>query len=390
MNKFVTGTLALAVAGSVTYAGPPNSDWLELDREINSLASSMTATGEYINIKVLLRGGYAYASDDINTGGYSDSDDVSGVRFWDAAIAGGAQVGDVTLRLGFDFARDMHEADLGSPGDKASVWGNEGFGAILEDAYAMWLCGDVNVIVGQYKPHVTRTGYTDPENLFFLERSVMGAELDAYDMGFGLRGTYEQFGWNVDIMNGGSSTLDNGIYSGHIYVLRALWNFGRDPGGYESDPEDAFGAGDDHAGTFGFFYVSEDISGGDTTTWGIDGQGTFGQIGWGFEYASRDDDAYGFVGCPWNQLWDGLYLDGDSNPWMLYGTYMLNEEWGIGLRYEDLDNDTDGTENTVMTLGVNMYDVGHNGKLGASVAKIDDVRDDATVFQVGYTYGASR
>jgi hypothetical protein len=388
MNKFVTGTLALAVAGSVTYAAPPTSDWLELDSEISTLATSMTATGEYINIKVLLRGGYAYASDDLSTGAgmYSDADDISGFRFWDVVVAGGAQVGDVNLRLSFNFARP--ETDFSS---KKSLWGGEGLGAVLEDAYAVWSCGDtVDVIAGQYKPHITRTSYTDPENLFFLERSAIGAEFDAYDMGFGLRGSYEQFAWNVDVMNGSSPLLDNGICSGHVYIVRALWNFGRDAGGYEEDPEDAYGAGDDHAGSLGFFYLSEDISGADTNIYGIDGQGTFGQIGWGFEYESRDDDAYGILISPWNVLSSGLLMQGDSNPFMLYGTYMVNEEWGVGLRYEALDNDDDGTDNDIITLGVNMYDVGHNGKIGASIAMISDDRDDATVFQAGYTYGASR
>ena len=372
MNKFVTGALALAFAGSATYADPGNGDWLKLDSEINSLAPSIAATGDYTNIKVLLRGGYTYGTDDLSTGDFGGGDapdvigeNVSGVRFWDAEINGGTQVGDVKVRLGFDLA---------------------GGTANMQDGYALWGCGNFDMIVGQYKPHVTRSSYTDPENLFFLERSLQGTVADVYGPGFGARGTYDAFSWYVDIMNG-----IYGTDTGHYYLLRGLWNFGRDAGGYETDPEDAYGAGDDPAGTIGLSYQTEDETQGDTDTWTIDGQGTFGQIGWGFEYSDLDEHSGGTIATGgWNLLKAGLAFEGDSNPFMIFGTYMLNEQFGVGVRYEDMDNGDMGNDNTVITLGVNMYDVGHNGKIGVNVASISDDRDDSTVFQAGYTFGASR
>jgi hypothetical protein len=333
---------------------------------------------------------------------YDDSN--SAVRLWDVEVNGGAQIGDVQLRLGFDFARlfDLGYVENGYGSDYYS-----GF-ATLQDAYALWACGEYfDVICGHYKPHVTRTNYTDPENLFFLERSVIGSNYDWYDSGIGLRGSYEGFGWNIDVMNGPDDRM--GLENGHIYVLRALYNFGRDAGGYETDPEDAFGAGDEFVGTVGAFYQTDDIwnsSGGKelkTEVYGLDGQGTYGQFGFGFEVAMRGDHANEHYTSPgWNALYYPLEFAGDSTPWMLYGTYMINDQWGVGVRYEDMDNGGDmwdslfgetpdkGDDNTVITLGVNMYDVGHNGKIGANVVSIESERDDSTVFQVGYTYGASR
>ncbi|MEW6071454.1 MAG: hypothetical protein AB1726_02520 [Planctomycetota bacterium] len=403
MNRFVTGALALAAAGSAAYAEPATSDWLELDSELSTLASSTTATGDYTNLKVLLRGGYVYSGDELAVG--DDDGSISGVRFWDVAVAGGTQVGDVGVRLGFDFARQNWFYSKSFDGLEWTP--------TLEDAYATWKCGEVDVIAGQYKPHVTRTGFTDPEYLFFLERSAMGSLYDWYDAGIGARGSFGDFSWNVDVMNGAGDEIyfgdyRGGISSGHIYILRALWNFGRTVGGYEMAPEDAYGAGDDPTGTIGVWYVMDDIwNGWDTDTYGIDGQGTFGQFGWGFEVESRDDDAGEHLTAPgWNSLYWPLLFGGDSTPWMVYGTWQVNEEWGVGLRYEDLDNSgplwTDGPEggdDTVLTLGVNRYDVGHNGKIGASVAMIDSSDNEywdgydfgsTTVFQVGYTYGASR
>jgi hypothetical protein len=408
MNKYVTGALALAVAGSAAYADPGNSDWLELDSGINTLATSTNATGDYANIKVLLRTGFIYGDDglvngrvlDDNTGDFlDDGASLSGFRLMDAEINGGTQIGDVAVRLGFDLAgRNMD----------------------LQDAYAMWACGGFDVIAGNYKPHITRTGFTDPENLFFMERSVIGASNDFYDTGIGFRSTMDQFSFGVDVMNSGSightvdmlvgsnsgffsSGIGNSIESGHEYILRAIWNFGREPGNYETDPEDAYGASDDLVGSVGFFYTMDDIinHGADTEVMGLDGQGTMGQFGFGFEVEDRADDAIAVTGSNWNEVAyhidaggtpivvPGLVLQGDSNPFMLYGTYQVNEQFGVGLRYEDLDNG-DVDDNSVITLGGNMYDVGHNGKLSANLVQISSDFDDTTVFQVGYTFGASR
>jgi hypothetical protein len=419
MNKFVTGALALAVAGSAAYAEPPNSDWLELDSEINTLASSVAATGDFANIKMLLRGGYTYGSDGLSVGlvqgpgvppSWSGADDSnSAVRLWDAEISGSTTIGEVQVRLGMDFARltDYDDADDGPPFANDITVNAENFGyALLQDAYAMWDCGyDIDIICGRYKPHVTRSGYTDPEQLFFLERSVIGSSFDWYDQGIGARGIIGDFAWNVDVMNGPDDR--SGLEGGHLYILHALWNFGREPGNYESDPEDANGAGDEFVCTVGAFYQANDIWNRegtqelDTDLYGIDFQGTYGQFGFGLEIESRDDHTDGHYSGPgWNALLHPLEFNGDSMPWMVYGTYMINDQWGVGLRYEDLDNGSEkfkgapaqlkGADNTVITAGVNMYDVGHNGKLGANIALISDDRDDTTVFQVGYTYGASR
>jgi len=206
----------------------------------------------------------------------------------------------------------------------------------------------------------------------------------------------------------------NGVYSRHQYIGRAIWNIGRDPGNYETDPEDAFGASDDFVGTVGLFLEFDDVyRGEDTDNYGIDMQGTMGQFGFGFEAVVRDDDAGGHRVAPgWNFLDLSTYLDsvlndqpwgapmvlaGDSTPWSIFGTYQINEQFSVGARLEDLDNGgklwkngPNGDDNSAITLGGNMYDVGHNGKLSANIVSIDSDFDDSTIFTVGYTFGASR
>lgn len=105
-----------------------------------------------------------------------------------------------------------------------------------------------------------------------------------------------------------------------------------------------------------------------------------------------DDDSTSFeTHSNWLSLDSPLAFEGDSTPWSLFGTYQLDEQFGFGLRYENLDNGGTGfDDNKVLTLGANMYDVGHNGKLGLNIVKIDSDTDDSTIVTAGYTFGASR
>ena len=73
MNKFVTTALAVAAAGTLSHADPGDNDWLELDDEINSLASALTPAQDGMGWSALIRVYYDYSSDDVGTV------DVSGV-----------------------------------------------------------------------------------------------------------------------------------------------------------------------------------------------------------------------------------------------------------------------------------------------------------------------
>jgi len=86
MNLFVKGALALAATSTVGLADPADSsDWLELDSEINSLATTYASSqGDGMGWSGLLRYNYTFSSDDVATG---NGDDVSGFDFDDADIA---------------------------------------------------------------------------------------------------------------------------------------------------------------------------------------------------------------------------------------------------------------------------------------------------------------
>lgn len=368
MNRLLTSALAFAAVGAVGHAaGGGDSDWLELDSEINGLASSVATQGDWMDIKALLRGFYNYSSDDLATLG---GDDVSGVTLADAEINGNFQVGDVNLRLGVDFADG---------------------GADLQDAFAMYrVSEDVSVRMGRYKPHVLRSNFIDPDKQFFPYRTALGAAFDFWDEGVGAYGDVEAFSWSFDIFNGPAF---NGNLSGHLYVLRVLWNSGRLPGLYETTPEDAFGAGDEPAFSVGGTIVEEDVTTGDAGLFAVDAMGTVGRIGFGAEVAVIGEDAMLNTGVSpeWQALATPLVFDdGDDSTtaWAIQGNILPDDRFGVGARLENLDNDDD---NTILTIAGNMYDAGHAGKLQAAVSFISsDNFDDTTVFTVGYSFGASR
>lgn len=373
MNRLLTSALAIVAVGAVGHAANGgDDDWLELDSEINGLASSVATQGDWMDIKALLRGFYNYSSDELATfDGTGFGDDVSGVTLEDAEINGNFQVGDVKLRLGVDFYDG---------------------GAMLQDAFAMYRVNeDVSVRMGHYKPHVLRSNFTDPDKLFFPYRTALGAAFDFYDEGVGAYGDVEAFSWSFDVFNGPTF---NSNRSGHLYILRVLWNSGRLPGLYETSPEDAFGAGDEPAFTVGGTIIEEDVSTGDAGAFAVDAQGTVGRIGFGAEVAFLGEDVnLATQKSTWQALAGPLFFgDGDDSTtaWAIQGNILPDDRFGIGARIESLDNATD---ETILTIAGNMYDAGHAGKLTAAVSFISTDAtgfDDTTVFTLGYTFGASR
>jgi hypothetical protein len=366
MNKFVTGALALAAAGTVSHADPGgDGGWLELDSEISSLASSLSSQGGGGGWSALLRSTYNFSSDQLATGSPTDPD-ISGFSLDDVDVALWGEVGDYGYRVSFD---------LGSGS------------ANLEDAFAWWACGDmVTAQMGQYKANVFRSNYVNPENTVAIDRTVLGSAFDGWDTGVGASGEYDQFGWNVDIQNG-----SNGQDSDHRWIFRGEY----DLGGGAGDVEGALGGNDDLNATAGLVYLFDDtITGMDRTLIGADFNGHSGPIGFGAEVAKIDADLANNLntGGDFLRLGSGVgnlsFADGTNDPtvFALTGSYLINEEFEAVARYQDMDNFDD---NALITLGINWYQSGHNAKWQANVTQIDSNVDDTTVFQVGLVVGST-
>jgi hypothetical protein len=379
MNRFVKTALAIAAAGSVANAGVGDSEWSVLDSEISGLASSLKPSMDGMGWSVLLRAVYSHSSDDIATGGGANHD-LSGFNFNDVDVAFWGNHGPYTFRLSADI--DDNEAGIAT--------GNTSL--VLEDAYVRWPCGDYfDVQMGNMKPRVSGSNSFDPEKMLFIDRSAFGSSFDFWDNGVGVMGMMEQIAWYAYVLNG-----VNGHSSDHIYVLRGEFKLGSGAGEYEG----AMGSSDQVNGTLGLTFLNDDSAptvgnNSDMYAWLLDFHGNASNIGFGAEFIMLGDDLNGLATDEdFNNIFAApLQFQGDSNPFSIYGSYLISPEWEVGVRYEDLDNGSNGgPDNSIISVAANYYRPGNGGKWQAqySMFDADSAFPDGDVFEVGYSIGATR
>jgi hypothetical protein len=402
MNKFVTSALALAAAGSVSYADPGDDEWLELDSEINNLASALQPSSQDgMGWSVLFRASYAYSSDGIATSdgnAATDDSDLSGFNFEDVDFAFWGSVAEYGWRVSFDLDQNynVYGSLAGGTPSMDSVQ--------LQDIFAYWDCGGyVTATFGSLKANTFRSGTIDPENQLFIDRSVIGSAHDFWDLGVQADGEYEAFSYWISIQDG-----LNGNTSDHYYSARVEWDFNAGAG----TGEGAMGGNDELNLTVGGAYVNNDSN--DTagaqedSLYGLDVAGNFSSFGFAAEVAFLDDESFRATSGDYGAYTSNafgvgmpLFLVGDSTPWALMGSFLINPEWEVGVRYESLDNGSipqagggsvAGPDNTVLTLGVAWYRSGNNAKWTAQWSNIDADSgfEDGSIFQVGLTLGATR
>jgi hypothetical protein len=321
----------------------------------------------------LIRAVYSYSTDDIATAG---GDDTSGASFNDVDIAFWGAQGPYTWRINADI-------DDNEGGDQDAF-------LTLEDAWVRWTCGEYfDAYVGNMKARISRSNSTDPEKLLFIDRTALGSAFDFWDNGVAVTGRQEQIFWGAWILNG-----SNGHESDHLSVLRGEFDFGSGAGEYEG----AMGSSDTLNGTIGLTFLNDDATTGttDTNLWLLDFHGNVSQVGFGAEIADIDDDLAGSTDEDFSNVFPSLNFYGDTQPWSIYGSYAVNPEWEVGVRYEDLDNgeDSSGTsqeDNTILSLGVNYYR-GTNAKWQAqySMFDADSSFPDGDIFEIGFAIGATR
>jgi hypothetical protein len=388
MNKFVTSALALAAAGSLSYADPGDNEWLELDSEINSLASALQPSSQDgMGWAFLLRASYNFSSSDIATFDANAGDfgnDVSGFGFQDLDLAFWGSVAEYGWRLSFDLDDNLNTYDsLISGGPESNV-------LQLEDAYGYWDCGGyVTATFGNFKPYSFRSASIDPENQLFINRTAIGSSMDFWDTGIQTHGTYEAFAYWFSVTNGLNSQT-----SDHYYSARVEWAFNAGAGAAEG----AMGGNDEMNFTAGATYVKNDTAGtsqNEDDIIGLDVAGNFSSFGFFGEVAWFGDDSfratsgdYG-VGDVGNNGFP-LLLEGDSTPFSVGGSFLVNPEWEVAARYENLDNNDFGDDNDIIAIAVVWYRSGNNAKWTAEWADYGGDNLDGSTFQVGLTLGATR
>jgi hypothetical protein len=384
MNRFVKTALALVAAGSAVNAGTGDNEWLELDSEISGLASSLKPSQDGSGWAALIRAVYSHSSDDIATGG-AGQPDTSGFNFNDIDLAFWGNQGPYMWRVSADIE-----------GNEAGLVGDTELD--VNDAYVKWNCGGYfDAMMGNFKPHVSRSNSVDPEHLLFIDRSALGSSFDSWDNGIGASGTWEQLWWGLAMMN-----ASNGHTRDHAYFLRGEWNLGSGAGMYDG----AMGSSDTLNGTVGLTFINDDSIGditgdndSDNTAWLIDFHGNVSNVGFGAEVAKFDDDFLSTTDEDFSNIFSPLpflILADDSTPWNVMVSYLASPELEFGFRYETLDNDevlgVAGPDNKLMTVVANWYRSGNAGKWQAQWTDIDadTGSPDGSIIEIGYTIGATR
>ena len=189
--------LPLLVPVTLSLNGETDAEWLELDREIASLAApvySPETGGFQIAADAILS--YQLSDDDFYTGG---GESESGVTLRRVRLTGKGSVGDLSYKISGDLA---------------------GGQLTLKDAYASWQCSEMlGVTFGQYKNPLLWSGrvssFADP----FHDIAVTAKENSGRSPGFMLEGDFGVLAWLLSVQNG-----VDGMTKENLIVGRVEWD----------------------------------------------------------------------------------------------------------------------------------------------------------------------
>lgn len=375
MNKLVYSAVALTLASAPGLAS--EKEWSSLDKELESLTSSLSAQNTGPKIGGWILSSWRY-SGDIQIGG----EDQNGFQFDTVRVEISGDAGsDYGYKLSFDFAEDASAVD--SNGDSVTLGGIAG----LKDAYGTWKIGDiVNGKMGRFKQPFLRSALISDNRLQFLQRTALG-ELVQRDLGLAFSGDYDTVHWWIAAQNGADGQADEYLFTGRVTADLMGSSVGK--------VEGAYGAGDETA-LFVGLQVADEGTLDDGMFWGVEAALTAGPISVAAEMVDFDDGdsvtGFGITDPILGNLSSGLGTSdvGGSTPWDATASYMFTEMYEAAVRYEDADNSED---TNAFHVAVNRYVQGHDIKW---TLQWSNISSDATannpegdITQIGVGLGVS-
>lgn len=342
MNLITKGLVASFFLSTAAVAAGEDA-WMQLDNEIASLSSNVTAQSSGSLSAILVN--YFNHSSETDTAGWA-----------------------------FESVRLNYKASFEDFSIKASTELKSGTAA-LRDAYAAWSAtDDVTVTWGRFKRPFSYHNQLSVGKLAF-SRFTINAKNEDRDIGVKLTGAAKEgaVDWALAAQNGLDGVTEELRYTARVAVAVAgdgafHGHEGALPGREELDASVGIAYAHDQSETMGFHKV------------GIEGAATFG----GF-YLAADIVDYN-ADDPGTVLDDTLGHDLDeSTPYSLTGTYLLKEDVELTARFEDFD---DGLDSDRVTFGVNFYQVlPHRAKwiLNYEDTSSDDPANEDEVLRFGLT-----
>lgn len=354
---------ALAPLPVVPGGAPKAEEWLRLDRELESLSTSLAPQDPAgVRIGGLIRTSFDLSGDDVYAPAVGQ--DLGGFHFQDVVVWLEGSVGDIDVRLSMDAASNT----AWPPTDPTSGLGN----FVVQDAYGRWnLNESFRVYMGQFKCPVLMSSQVWQGNLIMIDRTRLGQMFDVWQPG--AAATWDSGGFHVKL------ALQNGMDgAGDEFgmVARGEYNIG----GGAKEYEGAYGSGQGTTATIGAAYfqdTTEVVPGTEVgSAIAIDGYADFGGLSVHAEIADMDEELSNMM---------GLSGTNDAMPFSATVGYMLpSEQFELAVRYQDMDDDA---ETTMIGGGVNYYSAGHAAKWQFNVSQFDNNADDGMILQLGLAVG---
>jgi len=344
MKTLIYSAAALSLT---SFALANDSDWSAYDLEAEALASSLQDDNGGVGITGFIDTYFNHSGDPIPTPGGAPAAappaDTQGFTVPNARVRmTGSNAG-----YGYDIEYDF-------------------VGARLLDANVSFMIGDINATMGAFRAPLSASGLRDTEDVFFVNRSIVGNATSARQAGVMLNGSFdEKINWAVAVQNGVDGTADE-----HQISARGTFDFMGAGHGAEAT-EGSYGGNDDMNGTVGLSFgddggvMGAGLGGG---FFGIDATVSTGQYWVSLEIA--DFDA-GYAGTG-SEAAGANAITGaaDQSPMVLAGGWMLTpDEWELGLRYTDWDNGAADT--TSIDIAANHYNSGHDVKWTIQLSQLD-------------------
>lgn len=362
MKKLVISALAASMASATALAS--ESEWADLDREIQALTATLPFESTGPNFSGYIRGIYA-SSSDVMVGG----NDLGGFDILNARLKLSGKQGNVgyVLQAGFE--------DAGSA-------------SLLKDAYVEFPVGEnIFIRAGQFKAFISRDALVGANKLFFVDRSRIGSLFSSRREGLAIHGNFDQFDWFITVQDGGDGDGDE-----YLIALRGQLHFLGEGGIGFDQGEGAYFTQQAIHGTVGISYW-DDGAVDDNDGLLVDAAIASEQFSVSVSIADIGDALVppnGSVSA--STIMMPAALEADSTPFSIAGTFALNTPsdtqgaWEFGVRFQDLDN-TDDT--TVLEAGVNYYGSAarHNHKLFFNFVNGDGDVTDVSGFILGFNIG---
>lgn len=302
--------IGLAVVTLLTPLASANeASWLELDKDISSLASTTAVEAAGVSLSGYIQNSYQSDSD-TDTGGW----DFGAIR-----LEMRANVEDIAVKVSFDMKSGAAE---------------------LKDAYARWDATEgMSVTWGQFKRPFLHSFATSTNRRLFIG-STANAANEARDNGVMLNGDLSDMAtWQIAATNGADGATDENYYTARVAVTAM------GEGGFNA-LEGARGDADGTNLSIGLSYAEDNAAGFEHDKLGIEVAGNVDAISFHVDMVQYSDDAT----APAD---DSLgTATADTSPMGITVSYMLADDMEIAVRHEDFD---DADDSTRLTVGFNLY-----------------------------------